>query len=283
MPIRENKERRVFFKKSLGQNILRDLNIIRKIVSSLNVKEDDVILEIGPGLGALTDELIKHRCKVITIEKDTRFYDILKERYKDKNVEVIHADALKYDYSELFSRHYRKIKVVANLPYNVSTEILFLLFSHKAHFINYLLMFQKEVALRITAVPSTKDYGVLSVLSQYHSRPAMILNVPGKCFVPVPKIDSTVVYFDLYERPPFMVRDEELFVSVVKTAFAHRRKTLLNCFRLFRYRSSAELDIEEIFERAAIDLARRGETLSVEEFSRLTESFTDFIDRTETE
>ena len=277
MPIRKYENQRVFFKKSLGQNILTDKNIIKKIASLLQVASDDVILEIGPGLGALTDEIIKNGNEVIAIEKDTRFFDELTEKYADANISIFNEDALKFDYDILKKKYGGRVKVVANLPYNVSTEILFMLFDRMDCFRSFLLMFQKEVAVRITAKPSTKEYGIISVIAQYYSRPAMVLNVPNKCFVPVPKVESTVVYFDLYDTPPFLVKDEALFKYVVKTAFSHRRKTLLNCFKYFKHNKDTELDMNAIFSEADIDLKRRGETLSVEEFSRLSDTFYDHI------
>ena len=140
-------------------------------------------------------------------------------------------------------------------------------------------MFQKEVAKRITASPSTKDYGILSVISQYYSNPKMLMTVPASCFSPKPKVESAVVYFDIYDSPPFLARDEELFKKVVKTAFSHRRKTLNNCFKGFIYNDASDFDIAKIFDSAKIDLSRRGETLSVEEFVYLAEIFYDMINR----
>jgi 16S rRNA (adenine1518-N6/adenine1519-N6)-dimethyltransferase len=277
MPLKHNINKDYFFKKSLGQNILKEKNIIRKIIAELNIRDDDVILEIGPGLGALTDELIRFDNEIIAIEKDTRFFKELKARYSKPNVHIINDDALTFDYNRLYEKYGRKLKVIANLPYNVSTEILFRLFSVRECFKSFLFMFQKEVAKRIAASPSTKDYGILSVLSQYYSRPAPLFTVPPSCFVPVPKVESQIVHFDIYAVPPFSVRDETLFKVVVKTAFAHRRKTLHNCFKGFKYKNVSDFDINTVFENARIDLKRRGETLSVEEFSCLTERFHDFI------
>jgi 16S rRNA (adenine1518-N6/adenine1519-N6)-dimethyltransferase len=277
MPIKTNKGRKYFFKKSLGQNILKDNNIIRKIISYLSIKEDDVILEIGPGLGALTDELMKLDNEIIAIEKDDRFFKELTAKATKETVHIINGDALKFDYSELYEKYGRKLKVVANLPYNVSTEILFMLFSYLQCFDTFLFMFQKEVAERIAAGPNTKQYGILSVISQYYCKANLVIKVPAACFVPTPKVESAVVHFDIYDTPPYPVRDEKLFKNVVKTAFSKRRKTLSNCFKGFKYQNVSEFDRINIFKDAGIDPARRGETLSVEEFTRLTEIFYDNI------
>ncbi len=275
MPLKQQKG--YFFKKSLGQNILKDPNIIRKIIKLLRIRDDDVIVEIGPGLGALTDELVKYPNQIVAIEKDTRFADILKERYNAANIHIINDDALKYDYRNVYNN--KKLRVVGNLPYNVSTQITLRLFEQRECFDRLLLMFQKEVALRIAAQQSTKDYSVLSVFSQYYSRPSIVLPVSRNCFSPRPKVYSAVVLFDLYDEPPYSVRDEKLFKTVVKTAFAHRRKTLHNCFKAFRYGDDMHLfDINEIFLAAEIDIKKRGETLSVEDFARLSERFYDFLD-----
>ena len=271
MPIIATKNKKRFFKKSLGQNFLTDGNIVRKIISALDVREDDVIVEIGPGLGALTDELVKLPNRIIAIEKDDRFATRLNARYDLPNVSVIHGDALKYDFSTLYSERNKKLKVIGNLPYNVSTEILFRLLYNSGYFSTFLFMFQKEVAKRITARSSTKDYGILSVISQYFSYPSTVISVPPTCFKPAPKVDSAVVRFDIHDTPPFKVTDEKLLKAVVKTAFSKRRKTLRNCFKEFRFTDIVGFDIDSVFDSADIDPGRRGETLSVEEFVRLTE------------
>ena len=272
MPIREDKKS-PFFKKSLGQNILKDKNIIKKIIDLLTVKDGDIIIEIGPGLGALTDELAELDNEIIAIEKDTRFFQTLTERYKKTNILILNEDALNFDYDKLHDKFKKKFKVVGNLPYNISSQILFLLFPLNRCFDRFLFMFQEEVADRIVAKPSTKDYGILSVISQYYSFPCKVISVSRNCFVPPPKIESSVVNFDIYVKPPFPVRDEALFKNVVKTAFSHRRKTLSNCFKDFCDKDGNEIDIKKIFLNADIDPMRRGETLSVEEYVTLTEKF----------
>ncbi len=282
MPLNQNSTQKRFFKKSLGQNILIDKNIIDKIIHNLNIKENDVLIEIGPGLGAITDELSLLPNKVIAIEKDTRFFDRLTRRYRGSpNIEILNADALKVDYAEIIGNIDKKIKVLGNLPYNISTQILIKLFEYKRLYKSFLFMFQKEVANRIIARPSTKAYGILSVLAQYHSHSEIVITVPATCFKPRPKVESAVVLFEIYEAPPFPVKDEKLFVAVVKRAFSKRRKTLLNCFKGFNFDETDEFDTEKIFQSVNINLSRRGETLSVEEFVNLTNSFSSYMEAEE--
>ncbi len=257
-------------KKRFGQHFLRDQNIIRKIVEGAGVLKDDIVLEIGPGLGDMTSLLSQQAERVIAVELDRDLCSILSEKFAESNVEVVNTDALKFDIGGLFERVGRKIKVVANLPYNISTPVLFRLLEGKEYISSMTLMFQKEVADRLVAKPCTKDYGILSVYAQLYTVPSLLFKVSPYAFTPPPKVDSAVVRLETLEEPSVKTDDEELMLKVIKAAFGQRRKTLLNA--LSSGLSLPKEDVEAALKRAGIDGSRRGETLTLSEFSTLSNS-----------
>ncbi len=248
-------------KKYLGQNFLFDPSILRKIVETAKIKHDDTVVEIGPGLGALTKMLIEAAKKIIAIELDYELYEKLKDELKEfKNIELIHGDALKYSYEEL-----EPFKVVANIPYYITTPIIFRLIQARKNLKSMTLTIQKEVAQRIVGKPGTKDYGVLSIAVQYYANPELKFIIPKGAFRPVPKVDSAVIHIEILDKPRVTVIDEKLFFKIVRTAFAQRRKTLSNSLK------SISMDIKEILIDAGIDPSRRAETLRIEEFVRIAD------------
>lgn len=254
------------FTKSLGQNFLVDQNIVRDIVKGAGVTKEDFVIEIGPGVGTLTRELLKEAASVTAIELDDKLLPILKEELKDyENFHLIHGDATKVQLDAVYPG--KVIKLVANLPYYVTTPIITKILNDKVAFSSLTIMIQKEVAERMDAVPGTKDYGSLSVLVQYYCDTKIVRNVPPESFMPRPKVDSTVIRLTKLEKPRAYVKDEELFFKIVRMVFTMRRKTLSNNLKSMGYTREF---IEEVLEAAGIDLKARGETLSVEKFAELS-------------
>ena len=247
-------------KKYLGQNFLYDCSVLQRIVQAAQLEPEDFVVEIGPGPGILTEMLAARAAKVLAIELDKNLFEKSKKELSDyNNVELIHADALEYPYRDL-----PEFKVVANIPYYITTPIIFKLLDTKKNLISMTLTVQKEVAERIVAKPGGKDYGVLSIMVQYDAKPDLIFVIPKESFRPVPKVDSAVVHMEILNRPTVYVEDEEMFFRVVKTAFSQRRKMLSNSLKNLRG------DIKEWLDRAGIDSNRRPETLSIEEFAKLS-------------
>lgn len=250
-------------KKSLGQNFLTDPNYVRKIVDAAAVVPSDQVLEIGPGLGHLTRELAARAGKVLAIELDGRVIPHLEEEFGSaSNVEIVKADALLFPYEGLQGTW----KVVANLPYYISTPLVQKLLAMRRVFASLTIMLQKEVAERIVASPGGKDYGVLSVQVQYAAHPRIAFTVPAGAFTPRPKVDSAVMVLALRPAPAVAVINEESFFRVVKAAFSQRRKTLRNSLSQLGFDSAALKNAEHL---SGIDLGRRAETLTLEEFGAL--------------
>jgi 16S rRNA (adenine1518-N6/adenine1519-N6)-dimethyltransferase len=256
-------------KKSLGQNFLRDPHYLNRIADAAQVEPGDQVLEIGPGLGHLTAVLAHRARKVLAIEVDERLIPHLRDEFAAiPNFELLHADALEYDYASLNGRW----KVVANLPYYISTPIIQKLIVHREKFISLTLMLQKEVAERIASPPGGKEYGYLSVLVQFYTVARIEFKVPPGAFTPSPEVDSVVITLTLRERPAVMVRDEAFFVRVIKAAFSQRRKTLRNALKQLE---APQDRMASVLKSAGIDLGRRAETLTVEEFGRLADCLFD--------
>jgi 16S rRNA (adenine1518-N6/adenine1519-N6)-dimethyltransferase len=252
-------------KKSLGQNFLKDPHYLNRIVDAAQVSPVDQVLEIGPGLGHLTRTLTERSGRVLALELDERLIPLLRRDFSAApNVEIVKADALEYPYESLPG----KWKVVANLPYYISTPIIQKLIAHRNKFISLTLMLQKEVAERIAAAPGGKEYGYLSVLVQFSAEPRLEFTVPAGAFTPQPDVDSTVVTLMMRDRPAAMVRDEHYLMRVVKAAFSQRRKTLRNALKQLEVPGEK---MEQVLSRIGIDLGRRAETLTVEEFGRLAD------------
>lgn len=255
------------FTKSLGQNFLIDDTVLKDIVEGSEVSAEDFIIEIGPGVGTLTKELLKRAKKVCAVELDEDLIPILKEELKDfDNFELIHKDALKVDFNEIIGEE-KSVKVAANLPYYVTTPIIAKLLKENYNFKSLTIMIQKEVGERIAARPSTKEYGALSILVQYYCDVKTIRRVAPSSFIPQPKVESIVIRLDKLSKPKAYVKDERLYFRVVREAFNMRRKTLWNAAKNLKLDSKI---LEEAFERAAIDPKRRGETLSLQEFADLS-------------
>ncbi|MEA4826753.1 MAG: 16S rRNA (adenine(1518)-N(6)/adenine(1519)-N(6))-dimethyltransferase RsmA [Clostridium sp.] len=258
------------FNKNLGQNFLIDDTVLEDIVEGAEVSKDDFIIEIGPGVGTLTRELLKKSKKVCSIELDSDLIPILEEELKEfDNFQLIHKDALKINFDEIIGEE-KSVKVVANLPYYVTTPIIARLLKGNYKFHSLTIMIQKEVAERIDAEPGGKDYGSLSVLVQYYCDTKIIRKVSPKSFIPQPKVDSIVIRLDRLSKPRVDIKDEELFFKVARQSFNMRRKTLRNAVKSLGIIDSDK--IEEAFQLANIDPQRRGETLSIEEFATLADS-----------
>lgn len=247
-------------RKHLGQNFLFDPSILLNIIRSAALSDKDMILEIGPGPGRLTRLLAERVKKVIAIELDPYLYNNLTQELKDmNNIDLVLGDALKFPFERLDS-----FKVVANIPYYITTPIIFRLIEAAQKLESMTLTIQKEVAERIVAGPGTKAYGVLSIMVQFRTEPDLKFIIPKEAFRPVPKVDSAVIHMKMRKGPAVSVTDEALFTRVVKTAFSQRRKTLSNSLKAFR-------DIKDILIQAGIDPQRRPETLSLEEFAKLSD------------
>jgi len=260
------------FKKSLGQNFLMDTNILHNIIDTAQLSKNKAAMEIGPGIGALTEQLCRAAGDVLAIEIDQRLLPILEDTLSPyDNVQVVHGDVLKLDVAALIKEHlsaYEKVNVVANLPYYVTTPILMKLLEEKLPLENIVVMIQKEVADRIAAKPGSKDYGSLSVAAQFYADTEIAMVVPASVFVPRPNVDSAVIKLSVRDTPAVAVKDEELFFKIVRASFAQRRKTLLNNLTTYFGKEQKER-VLHMLEAAGIDPARRGETLSIEEFGRL--------------
>jgi len=251
--------------KSLGQNFLRDPHYLGRIADAAQVGPEDQVLEIGPGLGHLTTVLTQRARKVLAIEVDDRLIPHLQSEFSAcRNFELVHADALEYDYGSLKDRW----KVVANLPYYISTPIIQKLIVRRDKFISLTLMLQKEVADRIASPPGGKEYGYLSVLVQFYTVPRIEFEVPPGAFTPCPEVDSCVITLTLRDQPAVMVRDEAFFIRLIKAAFSQRRKTLRNSLKQLEAHKDR---MDAVYISTGIDLGRRAETLSVEEFGKLAD------------
>lgn len=261
------KELQIRPKKSLGQHFVHDPNILRKIIEAASLVPEDVVVEIGAGLGSLTEPLARRVKKVYALEIDSSLADVLKDRFSSGDtVEVVWADALQFDFGAPFRRWKRKIKVVANLPYEISTPMIFRLLKERECFSLLVLMFQLEVARRLAAKPGTRDYGPLSVWSQLYSDVQMAFQVKPNSFLPPPKVHSAVVKFRILPKPRVAVEDEKNLEKVVRAAFTYRRKTLGKALQLGGFSGP---QIKEALSIAGISPITRGETLNLEKFSTL--------------
>ncbi|MEK6263664.1 MAG: 16S rRNA (adenine(1518)-N(6)/adenine(1519)-N(6))-dimethyltransferase RsmA [Clostridium sp.] len=256
------------FKKGLGQNFLIDDSVLEDVVDGADVNNEDFIIEIGPGFGTLTRALLKRAKKVCAIELDEKLFPILEEELKEfDNFELIHKDALKVDFNELMANE-KSVKLVANLPYYLTTPIIVNLLTKGYNFKSLTIMIQKEVGVRIDSEPDCKAYGAFSILVQYYCNTKIIRLVPPSAFLPQPKVESIVIRLDKLEEPKVKVKDEALFFSIVRQSFNMRRKTLWNGVKNM---GVSKEDLEKCFERANIDPKRRGETLSLQEFATLSD------------
>ena len=260
------------FSKSLGQNFLIDDSVLTDIVDGASVDDKDFIIEIGPGVGTLTAKLLMKAKKVTSIELDNDLIPILQEELGEhENFDLIHNDALKVDFNSLIGDE-PSVKLVANLPYYVTTPIIVKLLKDGYNFKSLTIMIQKEVAERINAEPNCKEYGALSVLVQYYCNTSIVRRVAPSCFIPRPKVESIVIRLDRLEAPRVNVKDETLMFALVRAGFNMRRKTLWNATKAFNL---SKEKLEEAFEKSGIDPKRRAETLSIEEFAHLSDCIYD--------
>ncbi|MBU5437042.1 16S rRNA (adenine(1518)-N(6)/adenine(1519)-N(6))-dimethyltransferase RsmA [Tissierella sp. MSJ-40] len=260
------------FSKSLGQNFLIDGNIVRKIGIEGEITKEDYVLEIGPGMGTLTEELSLRAKKVVAVELDKTLLPILDETLEScDNIEIIHGDILKIDIQKLIDEKLDggPVKVVANLPYYVTTPIIAKLLEEDLNLESIIVMVQKEVAERMVANPGSKQYGSLSVFVNFYSHPKIVVKVPKTVFMPQPKIDSAVIKLTLKENLPDVDRDQ--FFKVVKAAFSKRRKTIINSLSTYGFNIDKEC-IKETLEQLNIKLEERAENLSVEDFIKISKT-----------
>lgn len=260
------------FQKKFGQNFLIDTHVLDKIISSAEITKDDFVLEIGPGIGTMTQYLASAAREVVAVEIDKALIPILSDTLSGfDNVTIINNDVLKVDIGALAQEHNngRPIKVVANLPYYITTPIIMGLFEQHVPLENLTVMVQKEVADRMKVGPGTKDYGALSLAVQYYAEPYIVANVPCNCFMPRPNVDSSVIRLTKHEKPPVIVDNEPLMFKMIRAAFNQRRKTLVNALS-----NSAELKLDKaVVQQALADeglsLTIRGEALTLAQFAAL--------------
>ena len=259
--------------KKLGQNFLIKRGIVDEIVHAAELTPGEPVLEVGPGIGTLTQGLAQSGADVTAIELDRRLLEVLDTTLASyDNVRIIHGDVLKLDVPSIMN--HKPFKVVANLPYYITTPIIMSLLESKLPIERLVVMVQKEVALRMVAKPGTKDYGALSVAVQYYTEPDIVLDVPPKSFLPAPAVTSSVIRCVLRDKPPIDVIDEKLFFRVVKAGFAQRRKTFANTMKTTGLSKDR---IEELLEKANIDGQRRGETFTLQEFADVANAWASLI------
>lgn len=265
------KEKSLAPKKWLGQNLLTDPHYLKKIVDVARVDKGDQLVEIGSGLGALTDELLLRGAHVVAMEIDSGFFRVLQERFASEHrIRLVHANALKYDFRSLYEK-LGKLRVVANLPYSISSRLVFKFHENSRIFDSLYVLLQKEVAERFIAPPGNKEYGILSVLLATSSNVDLLFDIPPGAFFPIPAVVSTLVRIEFPAKSPIPVKDPALLASVVKSAFRTRRKTLRNAFGGARVNAISPELISIAAKKAGIDLGSRAETLRPQDFARLTD------------
>lgn len=261
--------------KSLGQNFLINENVVNSIVESAKLGKEDLVIEIGPGLGTLTKELLEKAGKVICIELDAKMLDILKDRFVlYNNIEVINKDVLKVDLNSLIATekentNIKNVKVVANLPYYITTPIIMKLLENNLDIDTITVMIQKEVADRLIAIPGDKETGAITYSIYYYCESEKILEVPNSSFIPEPEVTSEVIKLNIRKKPPVKVKDKEKMFSIIKSAFMQRRKTLLNALSNAKIVSKG--DGIKIFEKLGLDINIRAEKLNLEDFAKLSD------------
>lgn len=264
------------FQKRFGQNFLIDSHVLEKIMDASQITKEDFVLEIGPGIGTMTQYLAEAAREVAAVEIDHSLIPILKDTLKDwDNVTIINDDILKVDIRKLAleKNDGKLVKVVANLPYYITTPIIMGLFENQVPISSITVMVQKEVADRMQVGPGTKDYGALSLAVQYYARPEIVANVPPNCFMPRPKVGSAVIRLEKYENPPVQVEDEKLMFRIIRASFNQRRKTLVNSLKNSNELSYSKEEIESVLEKIGIPLNIRGEALTLEQFADIANGF----------
>ena len=262
------------FQKRFGQNFLIDTHVLEKIIKSAEITKDDLVLEIGPGIGTMTQYLCENAREVVAVEIDKNLIPILENDTLAEydNVTVINEDILKLDLNKLVEERNggNRIKVVANLPYYITTPIIMGLFESHVPLQNITVMVQKEVADRMQAGPGSKDYGALSLAVQYYATPYIAANVPQNCFMPRPNVGSAVIRLTLHEEPPVKVKDEALMFALIRASFNQRRKTLVNGLTNAAELNFSKEEVQAALEQMGLSATIRGEALSLEQFAGLT-------------
>ena len=261
------------FRKKFGQNFLIDNSILDKIIEAADITRKDCVLEIGPGIGTMTQRLAEEAGEVVAVEIDKNLIPILDETLSDyENVTILNEDILKVDINEIVAEHGGKpIKVVANLPYYITTPIIMSLFESHVPLQSVTIMVQKEVADRMCVGPGTKEYGALSLAVQYYAKPEVIARVPASCFMPRPNVDSTVIRLTRYEEPLVKTEDEAWLFAVIRASFNQRRKTLANGLANAGNIGVSRKQVEDVLTQMGLPLLIRGETLSLERFAELSD------------
>jgi 16S rRNA (adenine1518-N6/adenine1519-N6)-dimethyltransferase len=259
-------------KKSLGQHFLEDHGIIDKIITLIQLNKNDVVVEIGPGTGALTIPVLPYVCHLIAIEKDRLLINLLRKKLsaeEGKKITLISGDALKIDFKKISDDFKQKIRIIGNIPYNISSPLLERLILYRAYIKSATLMFQHEFALRLIAPPGQRKCSALTIISQYYAEISPVIKIKRDAFFPIPKVDSMVLKMD-FERPyKFQAKDEMIFRKIVKSSFLFRRKTILNSLEKATVSLSRE-EIAQALEQCNIDPKKRAETLSIYDFIRLS-------------
>lgn len=262
------------FQKKFGQNFLVDANVLERIIEDGGITKDDFVLEIGPGIGTMTQYLCENAREVMAVEIDSNLIPILNYTLSDyDNVEIINEDALKLDFKKIVKEknNGEPIKVVANLPYYITTPIVMGLLESKAPIDSITIMVQKEVARRMQTGPGSKEYGALSLAVQYYADAEIVLDVSASCFMPRPKVDSSVIHLQIYNESPVKVCDEEMLFKVIRASFNQRRKTLANGLKNAPNLPFTKDEIEEAINKIGKEENIRGEKLTLEEFAKLTD------------
>ena len=266
------------FQKKFGQNFLIDTHVLDKIIQSANITKDDMVLEIGPGIGTMTQYLAQAAGKVIAVEIDKNLIPILEDTLSGyDNVRVINEDVLKLDLKKLADEENngKPVKVVANLPYYITTPIIMGLFEKHVPLLSVTVMVQKEVADRMQVGPGTKDYGALSLAVQYYAEPYIVANVPPNCFIPRPGVGSAVIRLTRFQEPPVKVKDEQLMFRLIRASFNQRRKTLQNGIANSGELSFTKEEVAKALESLGISANIRGESLGLAEFAALSDILSD--------
>ena len=265
------------FQKKFGQNFLIDPHVLEKIVDAAEITPEDVVLEIGPGIGTMTQYLCERAGKVVAVEIDRNLIPILKDTLKAyENVEIRNEDILKTDIGKIAEEHGgRPLKVVANLPYYITTPILMSLLESRTPIQSITVMIQKEVADRMMSGPGSKEYGALSLGVQYYSKPELMANVPPNCFIPRPNVGSAVIRLSIYPEPEVAVKDEKLLFRLIRASFNQRRKTLQNGLANSQELSFSKEEIAEAIASLGVSPTVRGEALSLAQFAALADYFTE--------
>ncbi len=267
-------EHNLIFHKGLGQNFLFDEHYLNAIVDSGNISENDVIIEIGPGLGVLTTRIAEKAKKVYAIEIDSNIANILPDITSDyDNIEVINQDVMKFDLNSITEK-YESVKVIANLPYYITTPIVMKILEETRNLKTIVIMIQKEVAERLVAKPNTKDYGAMTLAINYYADANIKFTVPAGAFVPAPKVESAVVCLDILDKKRVDVSDEKLFFKIIKAAFGQRRKTLVNAISN-NFSDISKDDIKKVLNELSISETIRGEALSIFDFEKICNLFSE--------